>query len=111
MENLDFYVQIMDEREICAEKVRAMSDRARYRDFYDLFLLTKTYRIDLLEVVSYLSRKEIRKPITKANILRNWSIVGTQKAVEMSQIYYSREIDDAQIENLIYQLPFVEVSG
>lgn len=29
-------VNIMDVKEICAEKIRATSDRARYRDFYDL---------------------------------------------------------------------------
>ena len=34
---LDFDVNVMDIREIGAEKIRAMSDRARYRDFYDLF--------------------------------------------------------------------------
>ena len=108
---LDFNVRVMDEREICAEKIRAMSDRARYRDFYDLSLLTETHQIDLLEVISFVKQKEIRKPITKANILQNWSIVGTQKAEEMSQIYYSRAVDDAQIKNLIDSLPFVEVIG
>ena len=108
---LDFYVRVMDEREICAEKIRAMSNRARYRDFYDLLLLTETYRIDLAEVVSFINRKEIRQPITKANILQNWSIVGTQKDEEMSQIYYSRAIDDTQIKELIDKLPFVDVTG
>src|SRR5271157_2600784 len=108
---LDFKVRVMDEREICAEKIRAMSDRARYRDFYDLFLLTEAYQIDLPEIISYIGKKEIRKPITKANILHNWSIVGTQKAKEMSQIYYSRPIEDEEIENLINKLPFVEVLG
>lgn len=103
---LDFEVRVMDEREVCAEKIRAMSDRARYRDFYDLSLLTDAHLIHLDEVVSYISRKEIRKPITKANILRNWAIVGTQKAKEMSQIYYSRKIDDAQIQDMIDALPF-----
>lgn len=108
---LDFNVRVMDAREICAEKIRAMSDRARYRDFYDLCLLTETHQIDLLEVVSYVRQKEIRKPITKANILHNWSVVETQKAEEMSQIYYSCPIDDAQIEDLIAKLPFVELTA
>jgi uncharacterized protein len=106
---LDFKVRVMDEREICAEKIRAMSGRARYRDFYDLFLLTETHPINLDEVVSYVGKKEIRVPITKANILHNWLVVGTQKAKEMSQVYYSRKIDDAQIRNLIDKLQFVEI--
>jgi hypothetical protein len=36
-------------------------------------------------------------------------VVGTQKAKEMSQVYYSRKIDDAQIKNLIANLQFVEI--
>jgi len=106
---LDFKVRVMDEREICAEKIRAMSDRARYRDFYDLFLLNETHLINLQEVVSYIGKKEIREPITKANIIRNWAVVGTQKAEEMSQIYYSRKIEAAQLGNMIDGLPFNEI--
>ncbi len=108
---LDFTVRVMDEREICAEKIRATSARARYRDFYDLFLLIENHPVDLDEVVSYIQQKEIRKPVTKTSILHNWSIVGTQKAEEMTQIYYSCPVDDSQIENLIARLPFVEVIG
>jgi predicted nucleotidyltransferase component of viral defense system len=106
---LEFQFRVMDVREICAEKIRAMNDRARYRDFYDLFLLTETHLIDLDEVVTYIGKKEIRKPITKANILHNWSVVGTQKVEEMSQIYYARKLEDVQIINLIDKLPFVEI--
>jgi hypothetical protein len=73
--------------------------------------LTKTYSIDLAEVVSYIKQKEIRKPITKANILHNWSIVGTQKAKEMSQIYYSVHIDDEQLEDLITSFPFDDATA
>ena len=36
---IDCMVWVMDVKEIAAEKIRAMSDRARYRDFYDLFLI------------------------------------------------------------------------
>jgi len=107
---LDFKVRVMDEREICAEKIRAMSDRARYRDFYDLFLLLETQHINLNEVITYVGKKEIRKPITKANIYRNWKVVGTQKAAEMGQTHYSRQIDDAQIENVIEKLPLTEIT-
>ena len=67
---LDFKVLVMDVREICAEKIRAMSDRARYRDFYDLFLLAEKYNPDMNEVVSIIGKKEIRKPITKIRILQ-----------------------------------------
>jgi len=106
---LDFKVRVMDVREICAEKIRAMSDRARYRDYYDFFLLLETQHINLDEVIAYVGRKEIRKPITKVNIYSNWRAVGTQKAAEMGQIHYSQPVEDAQIENSIEKLPFVEI--
>src|SRR3989339_360648 len=61
---VDFKVRVMDVREICAEKLRAMSDRARYRDFYDLFLLLEKYPLDLEEIISFIKQKEIRQPIT-----------------------------------------------
>ena len=38
---IEFPVRVIDIREICAEKIRAMSDRARFRDFYDMFLILK----------------------------------------------------------------------
>lgn len=106
---LDFKVRVMDVREICAEKIRTMSDRARYRDFYDLFLLMEKHPIDTNEVISFIQRKEIRKPITKASILNNWMVVDTQKVQEMSQTYYSRKIDDANIKKMIDELPFSEI--
>jgi predicted nucleotidyltransferase component of viral defense system len=103
---VDFTVQTMDIKEICAEKIRAMSDRARYRDFYDIFLLLEKYQLDLDEVVSYVRQKEIRRPITKANIQTNWKVIATEKEQEMSQIYYSKQVEDSQIETLIQSLPF-----
>lgn len=106
---LDFEVLVMDVREICAEKIRAMSERARYRDFYDLFLLLEAHDIDLDEVVAFIGQKEIRQTVSKTNIQSNWKVVGTQKAKEMSQIYYSRNIDDAVIEMMIRSLPFSEI--
>jgi len=108
---LDFKVRVMDEKEVCAEKIRAMSDRARYRDFYDFFWLMKEYRLDMNEIVSYVARKEIRKVITKANILRNWEIVGTQRAEEMGKIFYSRKIEAGQIKNMIDELPFTGITS
>jgi len=99
----------MDIKEICAEKIRAANDRARYRDFYDLFLILNNYPINLKEIIKYIYQKEIRKTINKANILNNWLVVGTQKEKEMSQIFYSRKVDDAQIKKMIEHLPITEI--
>lgn len=106
---VDFTVAVMDIKEICAEKIRALSDRARYRDFYDIYLLLEKYKLDLDEIVSYVKQKEIRGPITKTSIQTNWKVIATEKEQEMGQIYYSKQIEDNQIEALIKSLPFDSV--
>ena len=108
---VDFTVAVMDIKEICAEKIRAMSDRARYRDFYDIYLLLEKYRLDLDEIVSYVRQKEIRQPITKASIQTNWKVITTEKEQEMSQIYYSKQVEDSRIETLIQNLPFDSITA
>lgn len=108
---VDFFVKVMDIREIAAEKIRAMSDRARYRDFYDLFLILEKYQLNLDEIVGYIKQKEIRQPIAKSSIKNNWVIIGTQKEAEMSQIHYFRQINDQEIEKMIDNLPFDAISS
>lgn len=108
---VDFTVAVMDIKEICAEKIRAMSDRARYRDFYDMYLLLEKYQLDLNGIVSYVKQKEIRRPITKASIQTNWKIIATEKEQEMGQIYYSKQVEDSQIETLIKSLPFDSITA
>lgn len=106
---VEFEVQVMDIKEICAEKIRATSDRARYRDFYDLFLILEKYQLDLNEIVGYIKQKEIRKPLTKVSVKNNWMVIGSQKKIEMNQIYYSRTIEDDAIKDMIETLPFTEI--
>ncbi|MEK7680499.1 MAG: nucleotidyl transferase AbiEii/AbiGii toxin family protein [Patescibacteria group bacterium] len=108
---VDFEVQVMDIKEICAEKIRATSDRTRYRDFYDLFLILEKYQLDLKEIVGYIQQKEIRKQLTKASIKNNWMVIGTQKEIEMNQIYYSRKIEDDAIKAMIDSFPFTEIKN
>ena len=107
---IEFPVRVMDIREICTEKIRAMSDRARYRDFFDFYLILNTHKLDLQEILGYVHQKEIRKPITKANILQNWKITEEQKEVEKKVIYYSHPIDDSLIEKMLNELPVFEIS-
>lgn len=106
---IEFPVRVMDIREITAEKIRAMSDRARYRDFFDVYLIMKNYKIDLQEIIRFIRQKEIRNPITKANILQNWGITRSQKELEEKVIFYSQPIEDSLIEDLIQFLPFDEI--
>jgi len=108
---LDLHVTVMDIREIAAEKIRAMSDRARYRDYYDFYLLSEKYKVDLDEIITYVRQKEIRKPITRANIQRNWKIALTQRQMEMDQIFYAQKVMDENIAELIERLPLTEISA
>ena len=87
-----------------------MSDRARYRDFYDLFLLLEKYPLNLTRNYWIHGTKRNQKNDYENNILKNWLVIGTQKEAEMTQIYYSRTVDDEQIKAMIGNLPFVEIS-
>ncbi|KKP80385.1 MAG: hypothetical protein A2271_04890 [Candidatus Moranbacteria bacterium RIFOXYA12_FULL_35_19] len=94
----------MDIREIVAEKIRSTSDRARYRDFYDLFQIFKNYKINLKEIIKLISQKEIRKPISQKSILLNWKIAKQEKAVESQKIYYSEEVANREIEKMLEKI-------
>ncbi len=102
-------VSVMDIREICAEKTRTISDRARYRDFYDLFLILEKYPFDMDEILSLVRRKEIRKPITKESIFANWKLVQKDKEQEARIIYYSRPVPNEKIETMLEKLPFTVI--
>ncbi len=97
---------VMDQREISAEKIRATSQRARYRDFYDLYFLLTELSIDLDEALDILRQKEIRKPIIAANIGKNWSVAKEQKDRDLGSIYCSEDVENEAIEALIEEFQF-----
>lgn len=102
--NIKTKVKVMDIREVCAEKVRATSDRARYRDFYDLVLLLNKFKFDFHEIRDLINQKEIRKPITHASIVRNWNIAKEEKKQEIGSIYYSEDVSDSAVEAMIQKI-------
>ncbi len=102
--NIETKVMVMDVREIFAEKIRAASDRARYRDFYDLMLLFNAERFNIEEIAGLIKQKETRKPITQNSILKNWKVAKKEKEEELARIYYSNDIEDKNIEELIKTL-------
>jgi predicted nucleotidyltransferase component of viral defense system len=97
-------VKVMDLKEICAEKIRAASDRARYRDFYDLFLLFAKFKFDIKAIVALIGQKEIRKPITQDSMLKNWKVAKKERGAELSRIYYAHDLSDPDVENLIRKI-------
>lgn len=102
-------VRVMDIREITAEKIRAMNDRVRYRDFYDFSMICLKLDINLEEVVELARKKEIRKPISPQKIWSNWQLAKIDKSNELIAIYYSEELSDESIESQLKQLQFTEI--
>lgn len=100
---------VMDPKEISAEKVRAISQRARYRDFYDLYFLLNELKIDIDRAIELLRKKEIRSPIRAKNIIKNWSVAKEQQDRELGEIYCSRSISSQEIENMITKINFEDI--
>jgi predicted nucleotidyltransferase component of viral defense system len=96
---------VMDMREICAEKIRAMNERFRYRDFYDFGMMMRELELDLNEVVGLLEHKELRKPLLRENIMEHWRLASDAKERDLSQIHVGQEIDD--IEDFLQMIPIV----
>jgi len=102
-------VRVMDVREIAAEKIRAMNDRVRYRDFYDFAMIMLKLNIDLREVEELLPRKEVRKLMSPDNIKNNWRLAKQEKLEELSTIYFSEELSNEQIESQLNKLQFTSL--
>ena len=99
-------VRVMDIREITAEKIRAMSDRVRYRDFYDFAMIVKSLIIDIDEVLKLVRQKEVRKTISKENILNNWQLARQEKHKDLNSIRYTKELSNEEIEEELDKLKF-----
>ena len=104
-------VRVMDIKEIAAEKIRAMSERPRYRDFYDLAIINRYYHLDLKEIIEILRQKEIRTEISKANILANWEIANKEKTFNTGNIAYEIRLSDEEIQSLIVLMEFKNISS
>lgn len=97
-------VKGMDLVEICAEKVRAVNERARYRDFYDLTMAFKKKGIEPGPVVSTLKKKELRKRLSASNIKKNYDIAQAAKDRRLENLLYREEIERSEIERVFDKL-------
>lgn len=91
-------VSAMALQEICAEKIRAVNERARYRDFYDLVMVMKNNEFSPKEILEILMQKELRKPLSKESILENLEIASEAKNSGAENLYYREEISDAELK-------------
>lgn len=104
--NVDVKPAVMDIMEICAEKIRAMNERFRYRDFYDFAMILKYVKVDLAEVVKLVHKKEQRKPFAIKNILDHWELAAQAKQQDTEQIFLSEEIHQKKVGEYISLIPF-----
>jgi len=98
-------VNLMNIREIAAEKIRTLNERVRARDLYDLYLISKKFELNLKEIIDILSRKELFKPLSKENIGGNIKTILESYNLEMERLYYRKhvKVDDLKIlmENIV----------
>jgi predicted nucleotidyltransferase component of viral defense system len=101
---IEFEVNVMDPIEICAEKIRACNDRFRYRDFYDLYMMVNILNLQILDSIDILPQKEIRKDISKQNILNNLKYAIEEVSSKSDTVYYKEEISSTDLSNFFGSL-------
>lgn len=101
-------VCVMDIREITAEKIRAMSDRVRFRDFYDFSMILNEIKPDLNEVIDLIGKKEIRKTISCKSIMSNWELAKKERNNELQAIHFSKELSEKEMTESLEKLLFTD---
>ncbi len=101
---LDFSVNVMDSVEICAEKIRACNDRFRYRDFYDLYMMTTGLDIKTEKYLKLLPKKEIRHDVGKDKILRNLNLALDEVSKSGDTVEYKKNVAIDKLRNFFENL-------
>ena len=83
--------------------------RARYRDFYDLYLIFEQYGFDLEDIMLLIRQKEVRRPITSEALRENWRRAARELEEGKDLVAYSRMIDNGEIDRFVKQLGFEAV--
>lgn len=94
------FCQVMDKNEIFAEKIRALNDRARPRDPYDLVILKKKFGLKIEDGLALLAKKESHRPLKKESILENLRISQERFEDEMDELYYRESVSKEEIKKL-----------
>lgn len=94
-------VQAMALEEICAEKLRAINERARYRDFYDLATVLKNNNFEPEKILEILKQKELRAPLSSESILSNLEIAEEARISGAENLYYREHLDIEEVKAAI----------
>ncbi|MEI7905229.1 MAG: nucleotidyl transferase AbiEii/AbiGii toxin family protein [Candidatus Firestonebacteria bacterium] len=101
---LDFICAVLDEKEIFAEKIRTLNERTKPRDYYDLAMLKRYYKIELAECLALAKRKELHIPLSKEHMLKNIKLTMTAYEREMNELYYGEEVKKEEVELLAKEI-------
>lgn len=104
--NIAAAIQTMQQSEVLAEKIRASATRARYRDFYDLYLLLEQPGASVVEALELLKHKEIRAVVSPAQMAANWRQAQDEANDDLRTIYCSRKLDDQAIVQMLAMFNF-----
>lgn len=91
---------VMDKSEVFAEKIRALNDRARPRDPYDLVILKKKFGLKIKDGLALLAKKELHEPLDKERITENLRISQERFEDEMKELYYREPVSKEEIKKL-----------
>lgn len=101
---LELSCLVMDVKEIFAEKIRTLNDRARPRDPYDLVILKKKFGIKIREALALLAKKEMHNPLDKRKIEENIRISLDRFEAEMKELCYREPVSKEEIKNFANEL-------
>jgi len=95
---------VMDKNEIFAEKIRALAERARPRDPYDLVILKKKLGLKIKSGLGLLARKELNKPLDRKRIAENLKISQDRFEDEIREFYYREAVSREEIQEFSEEL-------
>ena len=95
---------VMDNKEIFAEKIRTLNDRARPRDPYDLVMIKKVFGFKIKDGLTLLAKKELHQPLDKEKISENSKISLDRFENEMRELYYREPVTKKEIQKFLEEL-------
>ena len=94
----------MDIIEIAAEKIRALNERPKPRDLYDLYLVGKYFDLDTKEAIDLLRKKEMFLPLTKERTSDNCKVALEAFENEMERLYYRELVSKDELKIIAQQI-------
>jgi predicted nucleotidyltransferase component of viral defense system len=102
--NVDVKVNLMNIKEIAAEKIRTLNERIRGRDFYDLYLIKSKFKLNLKEAIEILRRKELFRPFSKESLKENMHLALEAYDSEINNLYLKQFVSKENLNSMIREI-------